>query len=161
MATGKRRLPDQPLPLQEKDHAANQFRQYRRRLRSPTFGDLEEYRSARWFIGRHGADAFDAIEIGGMMFVNDGIVKPCTEPDDVPAFYSVCLHYANRPGRSPDCVGNFATVERARASRTSAARRAVKHSGRAMPGSRAGRARKSAVKPASVKQEASSRFSQK
>ncbi|HEM8495343.1 MULTISPECIES: hypothetical protein [Burkholderia] len=81
----------------------------------PTIGDLEECRSARWLIGRCGADAFDAIKIGGMMFVNDGIVKPCTEPDDVPAFYSVYLHYANRPGRSPDCVGDFATVERARA----------------------------------------------
>ncbi|MDN7744694.1 hypothetical protein QZM78_11620 [Burkholderia multivorans] len=81
----------------------------------PTIGGVEEFRSARWLIGRCSADAFDAIEIGGMMFVSDGIVEPCTEPDDVPAFYSVYLHYANRPGRSPDCVGDFATAERARA----------------------------------------------
>ncbi|WP_261503557.1 hypothetical protein [Burkholderia multivorans] len=81
----------------------------------PTIGGVTEARDARWLIGIYGVEAFDAIEIGGLMFVSDGIVEPCIEPDDVPAFYSVYLHYAEGHGHGVECVGDFATAERARA----------------------------------------------
>lgn len=82
----------------------------------PTIGGVTEARDARWIIGIYGVGAFDAIEIGGLMYVNGaGDVEPCTEPDHVPAFYSVYLHYAEGHGHGVECVGDFATAERARA----------------------------------------------
>jgi hypothetical protein len=81
----------------------------------PTIGDTTESRYARDIVTTFGADAFDAIEIGGLMFVNGDCVEPCTEPSDVPAFFSVYLHYADGHGHGVECVGDFATAARARA----------------------------------------------
>ncbi|AEY69513.1 hypothetical protein AH2_0002 [Burkholderia phage vB_BceS_AH2] len=81
----------------------------------PTIGDVMESRFAREIISTTGADGFDAIEISGCMFVAGDCVEPCTNPDDVPAFFSVYLHYAEGHGHGVECVGDFATAERARA----------------------------------------------
>lgn len=78
----------------------------------PTIGDVTESRLAREVISTAGADAFDAIEISGCMFVAGDCVEPCTNPDDVPAFFSVYLHWTTG---GVECVGDFATAERARA----------------------------------------------
>ncbi|VBI24607.1 hypothetical protein [Burkholderia pseudomallei] len=76
------------------------------------FNGFPEEKLAREVITTAGVDAFDAIEISGCMFVAGDCVEACTEPDDVPAFFSVYLHWKTG---GVECVGDLATAERARA----------------------------------------------
>ncbi|KVN83507.1 hypothetical protein [Burkholderia ubonensis] len=80
----------------------------------PTIGDVTESRYARDTIATDGTNAFDAIEISGCMFVAADCIEPCTNPSDRPAFFSVYLHYAEGHGHGVECVGDFATADRAR-----------------------------------------------
>lgn len=77
----------------------------------PTIGGFTESRMARNTIETDTPAAFDAIEIAGCT-EHDGIVERVA--GDEPAhFFSVYLHYAESHGHGVECVGDFATVERA------------------------------------------------
>lgn len=76
----------------------------------PVIAGVTESRMVCATIASETSDVFDAIEISGCAFVGGDAVARC--PAATAEFFSVYLHY--RDGGA-DCVGDFATVERARA----------------------------------------------